>query len=59
MPNVITVGLPAGPGGMNTALAPQEIDDTEDRYIQDAFVDLPGIQRRRGPVVATSAISAT
>ncbi len=58
MPNVITVGLPAGPGGMNTALAPQEIDDTEDRYIQDAFVDLPGIQRRRGPVVATSAISA-
>lgn len=35
---------------MNVAYAPQEIDDTEARYIQDALLDLPGVMRRRGPI---------
>jgi hypothetical protein len=46
------------PGGMNLALPPQEIDDTEARYLQDILVDQPGITRRRGPVVGVSGIAA-
>ena len=39
------------PDGMNTALPPQEIQDTEARYIQDILLDYPGLVRRRGPVI--------
>lgn len=44
--------FPPAPGGMNVALAPQEIDDTEAQYLQDGLLDLPGVARRRGPVTA-------
>lgn len=46
------------PGGMNLALPPQELDDTEARYLQDVLVDQPGLTRRRGPVVGVSGIAA-
>jgi hypothetical protein len=42
------------PDGMNTALPPQEIQDTEARYLQDILLDYPGLVRRRGPVQAAS-----
>ena len=47
---VLTQSFSGSPGGMNTALPQQEIDDTEARYIQDALLDFPGLIRRRGPV---------
>lgn len=42
------------PDGMNTALPPQEIQDTEARYLQDILLDYPGLVRRRGPLQAAS-----
>lgn len=42
------------PDGMNTALPPQEIQDTEARYLQDILLDYPGLVRRRGPVQAAT-----
>lgn len=42
------------PDGMNTALPPQEIQDTEARYLQDILLDYPGLIRRRGPVKAAT-----
>lgn len=52
-----TQTFPPAPGGMNVAYAPQEIDDTEARYIQDALLDLPGIMRRRGPIQAAAGVA--
>jgi hypothetical protein len=46
------------PAGMNVALPAQELDDSEARYLQDILVDLPGISRRRGPVVGVSGLAA-
>ena len=54
----LTQTLPGAPGGMNKALPAQELDDTEAQYIQDAFVDYPGLVRRRGPVRAASGLVA-
>lgn len=51
---VLTQSFSGSPGGMNTALPQQEIDDTEARYIQDALLDFPGLIRRRGPVRGVS-----
>lgn len=47
--------FPPAPGGMNVALAPQEIDDTEAQYLQDILLDYPGLARRRGPVRAIAS----
>lgn len=38
------------PGGMNLALPPQELSDSEARYLQDVLLDYPGLTRRRGPM---------
>lgn len=43
------------PDGMNTALPPQEIQDTEARYLQDILLDYPGLVRRRGPVIPATS----
>lgn len=50
MSGVVAQTFPPAPGGMNTALAGQEIDDTEAQYLQDILLDKPGLARRRGPV---------
>lgn len=54
---IIPQTLPAMPGGMNVAYAAQDIDDTEAAYIQDGLLDLPGLNRRRGPLQKASDIS--
>jgi hypothetical protein len=46
------------PGGMNLMLPPQDLDDTEARYLQDVLVDKPGLTRRRGPVTPVGGIAA-
>lgn len=38
------------PDGMNMAVPPHEIDDTQARILVDFLVDQPGITRQRGPV---------
>jgi len=50
--------FPGAPGGSNLALPQHELDDTEARIIQDGLVDYPAIIRRRGPVMAQSAVPA-
>jgi hypothetical protein len=42
------------PSGMNLALAPFELADTEAQYLQDILLDKPGLTRRRGPVQAAA-----
>lgn len=49
---------PPAPGGMNTAIPPWEIDDTEAQYIQDGLMDKPGLCRRRGPLVEIATMAA-
>lgn len=46
------------PDGMNLSLPPDEILETQARYIQDALVDKPGLIRRRGPVKNASGVAA-
>lgn len=55
---LLTQDYPPAPGGMNVAQAPQEIDDTEARYLQDILLDFAGLARRRGPVQALSTVAA-
>lgn len=55
---ILTQTFPPAPGGINVALAPQEIDDTEARYLQDILLDYPGLARRRGPVKPTASIAS-
>ena len=55
---LVSQTLPGAPGGMNTALAAQEIDDTECVYLQDGLLDFPGMTRRRGPLQAASGFAA-
>ncbi|MCZ2109502.1 MAG: hypothetical protein LC118_08035 [Dehalococcoidia bacterium] len=55
---ILTQTFPPAPGGMNVAMAAQEIDDTEAAYLQDVLLDYPGLARERGPVQISSAISA-
>ena len=45
------------PDGMNLALPPDEIPETQDRYLQDVFVDKPGLRRRRGKVQNASGFA--
>ena len=45
------------PDGMNIALPPDEIPETQDRYLQDVFVDKPGLRRRRGKVQNASGFA--
>lgn len=52
--NLQTQTFEGSPGGMNLAVAQQEIPDHQARYIQDGLVDYPGLTRRRGPVTAVS-----
>jgi hypothetical protein len=54
----LTQQFPPAPGGMNTALAGQEIDDTEAQYLQDILLDRPGLARRRGPVTVDASFAA-
>lgn len=56
--SVLAQTFPGSPGGMNRALPPQEIDDTEAQYIQDALLDYPGLMRRRGPITAHPSLPA-
>jgi len=53
-----TETFPGSPGGSNVAMAQSELDDTEARIIQDAWLDYPGRIRRRGPLSAVSGIAA-
>lgn len=46
------------PGGMNMAVPPHEIDDTQARLLLDWLVDQPGITRQRGPVEGVAGIPA-
>lgn len=46
------------PGGMNMALPPHEIDDTQARMMVDWLVDQPGITRQRGPIQPASGVPA-
>lgn len=55
---LLTQDYPPAPGGMNVAQAPQEIDDSEARYLQDILLDFAGLARRRGPVQALSTVAA-
>ncbi len=55
---LLTQDYPPAPAGMNVAQAPQEIDDSEARYLQDILLDFAGIARRRGPVQALSTVAA-
>lgn len=56
-PGLTTQTYDGIPGGMNLALPPMEIDDTEAVYIQDVLVDKPGLARRRGPVTPVANIA--
>lgn len=53
---LLTEAYDGVPSGMNLALPPQEIADTECRYLQDGLVDKPGLVRRRGPLDSASGI---
>lgn len=44
------------PGGMNLALPAQEIPDEQARFIVDGLVDVPGIIRRRGPLMPIDGV---
>lgn len=55
---ILTQTFPPAPGGMNVALAAQEIDDTEAQYLQDILLDYPGLARERGPVTAHPTVAA-
>ena len=55
---ILSQTFPPAPGGMNVAMAAQEIDDTEAQYLQDILLDFPGLARVRGPVQASAAIAA-
>lgn len=57
MSTLLTETFEGVPGGMNLALPPQELDDTEARYLQDILLDYPGLSRRRGPLVAAGTVS--
>lgn len=46
------------PDGMNMAVPPHEIDDTQARILVDFLVDQPGITRQRGPVEGVLGIPA-
>lgn len=46
------------PDGMNMAVPPHEIDDTQARILVDFLVDQPGITRQRGPVEGVANIPA-
>lgn len=46
------------PAGMNMALPPNEIDDTQARMLVDWLLDQPGITRQRGPVTGATGIPA-
>lgn len=44
------------PDGMNMAIPPHSIADTQARMLLDFLVDQPGITRQRGPVVGVSGV---
>lgn len=46
------------PGGINMALPPHEIDDSQARILVDFLVDKPGITRQRGPVQSIATTPA-
>jgi hypothetical protein len=56
---VSSMSFPPAPSGMNVAQPANEIADTEAVYLQDILLDQPGWARRRGPVTAAPAVSAT
>lgn len=45
------------PGGSNLAVLPHEIPDHQARYIQDGFVDKPGLTYRRGVVKPVTGVA--
>jgi hypothetical protein len=56
--SMLSQSFPPAPGGMNTALPANEIQDTEARYLQDTLVDFPGLARRRGPITPAAGLAA-
>jgi hypothetical protein len=56
--SVLSQTFDGTPGGMNMALPPHEIDDTQARILVDFLVDQPGVTRQRGPVQAAAGIPA-
>lgn len=55
---ILTETFEGVPGGMNLALPPQELDDTEARYLQDVLLDYPGLTRRRGGAMPLAGIAS-
>lgn len=53
-----TATFDGAPAGSNVARPAHEIDDSQARYIQDGFVDQPGIIRQRGVVIGAATIPA-
>ena len=53
---VLAQTFEGSPGGMNLALPPHEIADTEARILVDWLLDQPGITRQRGPVADATGI---
>lgn len=55
---ILTETFEGVPGGMNLALPPQGLDDSEARYLQDVLLDYPGLTRRRGGAVPMTGIAS-
>jgi len=54
---LLSVAFDGCPDGMNAAIPPHEIADTQAAYLQDIILNQPGYTRRRGPVQAATGVA--